>query len=225
MPILEAHMVRLPFRLLADAMVTRRTLLWFTLASAILNGLVTASVGAWIGQKVSTLQTQRQSVGGISTLFYERRIRAGMVVSSIRRGADAEELRQRKRAYDDSFVDWNKSIRQNLFAIREVLGHLDISSFEMDFQELLVRPLSLMDACLTKAYDLQLAGKDGRPELETCRWSELYQLSLDCGASYTNELYKMTRVSFNPLRPRLQPAELSEARARVNRDCTVVPTP
>jgi hypothetical protein len=218
-------MVRLPFRLLTDAMVTRRTLLWFTVVSAILNGLVTASVGAWIGQKVATLQTQRQSVSGISTLYYERRIRAGLVVSSIRRNAEPEELRQRKRAYDDSFVDWNKSIRQNLFAIREVLGHLDISNFEMDFQELLVRPLSLMDACMTKAYDLQLAGKDAKPELDACRWSEVYQLSLDCGASYTNELYKMTRVSFNPLQPRLSPTELSEARARVNRDCTLIPKP
>lgn len=218
-------MVRLPFRLLSDASVTRRVLLSFTLASAILNGLVTASVGAWLGQKYSALQTQRQSVNGISTLFYERRIRAGLVASSVRRNADLDELRQRKRAYDDTFVDWNKSIRLNLFAIREVLGHLDISNFENDFQDLLVRPLSLMDACLTKSYDLQLAGKDGKVELETCRWGELYQLTLDCGAAYTNELYKMTRVSFNPFASRLNQSELSEARQRTLRDCTLMPKP
>ena len=218
-------MVRLPFRLLSEAMVTRRTLFIFTLASAIINGLVTASVGTWLGQKFSALQTQRQSVNAISSIFYERRIRGGMVISSIRRNAELEELRQRKRAYDDSFVDWNKTIRQNLFAIREVLGHLDISTFEEDFQVLIVKPLSLMDACLTKAYDLKMAGQDAKPELDACRWGELYQLSLDCGAAYTNELYKMTRVSFNPFAARLNAAELSNARQRVNKECTLAPTP
>jgi hypothetical protein len=218
-------MVRLPFRLLSDAMVTRRTLLIFTLVSAVINGLVTASVGAWIGQKFTALQTQRQSVNAISSIFYERRIRAGLVMSSIRRNAELDELRQRKRGYDDSFVDWNKTIRQNLFAIREVLGHLDISTFEEDFQVLIVKPLSLMDACLTKAYDLKMAGQDAKPEMDACRWSELYQLSLDCGAAYTNELYKMTRVSFNPFAPRLSVVELSNARQLVNKTCTLMPAP
>ncbi len=63
-----------------------------------INGLVTASVGAWLAQKYSAAQTRRQSINAISALYYDRRIKAGMVVSAIRRNADLDELRYRKRS-------------------------------------------------------------------------------------------------------------------------------
>jgi hypothetical protein len=218
-------MAKLPFALLRDATITRRTLLLFTLASAVINGLVTASVGAWLAQKYSAIQSQRQSINAISGMYYDRRIKAGMVASSLRRAADLDELKQRKRSYDESFVDWNRNIRQNLFAIREVLGDKDITTFEDDFQDLLVRPLSLLDACLTKAYDKRVLGLDGLQELADCKWTDLYQHALDCGAAYTNELYKMTRVSLAPWGNRLGVAELSLARQRFSKDCSLVPKP
>jgi hypothetical protein len=218
-------MVRMPFALLRDASITRQTLFLFTLASAVINGLVTASVGAWLAQKYSAIQTQRHSINAISGMYYERRIKAGMVASSLRRAAEVDEVRQRKRSYDESFVDWNRNIRQNLFAIREVLGDREVTTFEEDFQELLVRPLSLIDACLTKAYDKRIAGQDPLTDLADCKWTELYQLTLDCGAAYTNELYKMTRVSFSPWNNRLGVAEMSQARQRFNKECSMLPKP
>jgi hypothetical protein len=216
--------MRLSFMKHQDGAFTRQALVMFTIASAVLNGMVTASVGAWLAQKYSAAQMRRQAINGLSSLFYERRIKAGMVVSAIRRGVETEELRFRKRSYNESFVDWNRNIRQNLFAIREVLGDEDTTALEDDFQNLLVGPLAQIDNCLTKAYDLKMTGQDGQAQLDACKMAELYQATLDCGASFTNELYKMTRISFLPFAG-TDARERSLARQRINRDCVRLPPP
>ena len=217
-------MVRLPFGLLRDAAMTRRVLLMFTLLSAGINGLVTASVGAWLAQKYSTSQQRREAVGGLSTLLYERRIRAGLVVSSLRRGADLDEVRERKRGYDGAYVDWNKSVRQNLFAIRKVMGETQFSDLEQDFETLLVAPLAQIDGCLTRAYDRRLKSEDPKPDLEACRMAEIYQLTLACGAAFTTELYKLTRIRLLPFQG-ASGTDRNLARARIHKSCTRAPMP
>ena len=49
-----------------------------------------------------------------------------------------------------------------------------------------------VDRCLTKAYDHKLAGEDVVPMLEAFRMAQLHQFILDCGATFTDELYKLT---------------------------------
>ena len=108
--------------------------------------------------------------------------------------------------------------RQNLFAIRDVMGEGAFTKLEEDFETYLVAPLSKMDNCVTKAYDARIAGQDPRPELETCRMADLYQLTLDCGASFTNEMRKLTRVSLLPF-TKPSEAERAAARARISKSC------
>ncbi len=180
------------------ARLTRRQLITFALVSAAINGVVTASVGAWLAQTYAAYQSRRVSVQNISDLIYERRARAGMVVSAIRRNADTDEVRYRKRAYDEVFVEWNKRIQQNVFQIRELVGERDISEAEKEFQDLIVRPLSHIDTCLTKSYDLRLANADALTVLTDCEMPVLHQMVLDCASAFTNELYKLTRLSFSP---------------------------
>jgi hypothetical protein len=209
--------------LLKAARLTRRQLILFALASAVLNGLVTASIGAWLAQTYARAQQRQEAVKQMSNLIYERRTRAGMVVSSMRRLADTEELRHRKRLYDEVYVDWNKNVRLNLFVIREVMGEKALSAFEQDFEELLIHPMSLIDNCLTKAYDLKLAGTDPLPVLDTCQMPMLHQLVLDCGATFTNEVYKLSRPSFLPaFLPswRSSDEDRTAARARIKKGCT-----
>jgi hypothetical protein len=88
--------------LLRYARLTRRQLIGFALASAAIHGIVTASVGAWLAHAYSSYQNRRQAIETIANLVYERRTRAGMVASAIRRGADVEEIRHRKQAYDEA---------------------------------------------------------------------------------------------------------------------------
>jgi hypothetical protein len=84
--------------LLRQARLSRRQLLLFALVSAVINGIITASVGAWLGQTYAKYQARRQSIESLVHLVYERRTRAGMVASALRRGADIEEVKFRKRA-------------------------------------------------------------------------------------------------------------------------------
>ncbi len=211
--------------LLSHAGLTRRQLIAFALLSAVLNGAITASVGAWLGQTYARYQSRRQSIESIVHLVYERRTRAGMVSSALRRGADLDEVRFRKRAYDEAYVEWNKNIMQNIFAIREVTGEHMISTLEGDFQDNLVAAMSDVDRCLTKAFDARIQGQDPKPILDDCHMGAMHQFVLDCGATFTNELYKLTKLSFAPFK-NAQTGEGREVAAkRIKIACTRPPEP
>jgi hypothetical protein len=201
--------------LLRHARLTRRQLIVFALASAVINGVITASVGAWLAQTYSTYQSRRAAIESIAHLVYERRTRAGMVASSIRRDAEIDEVRQRKQAYDEAYVDWNKNVLLNLFAIREAAGDLNISSLEPVFENHLIAAMADQDRCVTKAYDARIANQDAKAVLEQCRMAALHQYVLDCGATFTNELYKMTEPTFVPFTGQFAKVKaLAEARIR-----------
>ncbi len=205
--------------LLRHARLTRKQIIMFALLSAALNGIITASVGAWLGQTYARYQARRQSIDSIVQLVYERRTRAGMVASALRRGADIDEIRFRKRAYDEAYVAWNTSIMRNIFAIREVTGEHMVSSLEGYFQDQLVASLADIDRCLTKAYDARLANADPKAILDDCRMSKEHQFVLDCGATFTNELYKLSKLSFIPLaKTSTEGREISEQ--RIATSCT-----
>ena len=216
--------------LLEHARLTRKQLIGFALASAVLNGVITASVGAWLGQTYAKYQARRQSIESLVHLVYERRTRAGMVTSALKRGADLDEIRYRKRAYDESYVDWNKNVMQNIFAIREVTGEHLISGLEKYYEDGLVAAMADVDRCLTKAYDLRLANGDPKAEFDKCHMAETHQFVLDCGATFTNELYKLTKLSFIPLATKVgvEGRETSERRIKaacVRTEAKPVPSP
>jgi hypothetical protein len=208
-----------PLRLLREASLTRSNLIVFALITAALNGIVTASVGAWLAQTYSSFQARRASAQSIADLVYERRTRGGMVVSSLRRGAELEELRFRKRAYDEVFVEWNKRIQNNVLQIREMIGAVEATMLEQQMQELLVPALTEMDVCLTKGYDVRLAGQDPLPIIEGCRYAGLHQFTLDCAKGFTDELYRLTRLSFSPI-VGLTRREMEVTSRKVREACT-----
>lgn len=206
--------------LLKYARLTRRQLIVFALASAVLNGIITASVGAWLGQTYTKYQARRQSIESLVHLVYERRTRAGMVASALKRGADIDEIRYRKRAYDESYVSWNKNVMQNIFAIREVTGEHMISGLEKYYEDGLVASMADVDRCLTKAYDMRIANADPKAELDRCRMIDLHQFVLDCGATFTNELYKLTKLSFLPFQEKSGIEGRATSERRIKAACT-----
>ena len=191
-------MSKFGFGLANTAGLGRRQLIAFAIVSAIVNGIVTAGVGAWLAQTYAAYQRKTQSIQLIAELVYERRARAGMVVWAARRNAELDELRYRKRAYDEAYVAWNKRIQNNVFVIREISGEPGVTRIETQFQDMLVPALAETDRCLTAAYDIRLRGADPVPVLDACRMADLHQFTLDCAATITNELSKMTRLSFLP---------------------------
>ncbi len=180
------------------ARLGRRQLIAFAILSAIVNGLVTAGVGAWLAQTYAAYQRKTVAIQSIADLVYERRTRAGMVMWSLKRNADLDELRYRKRVYDEAFVAWNAKTQRNVFTIRDISGQGGVTRLETQFQELLVPGLTATDQCITKAYDLKTKGGDPLPVLTACRMTDLHQFTLDCGATFTNELDRLTRLSFLP---------------------------
>jgi hypothetical protein len=153
----------------------------FALVSAAINGVITASVDAWLAHTYSTHHARRQSIEQISNLLYERRIRAGMVSSAILRKADTEEVRARKQPYDDTFVAWNTHVRRNPSVIRDVMGDGKWSKLEQDFKDSLVASMADVDRCRTEANDARMSGGDGLAVLDGCGMAGLHQFVLDCG--------------------------------------------
>jgi hypothetical protein len=211
-----------PVRLLIEAGLGRHRLIVFAMMTAALNGIVTASVGAWLAQTYTSHQSRRSAIQGIADLLYERRARAGLVVSALRRGAELDELRYRKRAYDDAFVEWNKRIQANLLQIREVIGVEDAAGLEDVLQNGLVPVLTEMDGCLTRGYDVRIGGQDPLPVIEGCRFQVLHQTSLDCAKGLTDELYHLTRLSFMPFSGNSR-RTVAESTARARAACARVP--
>ena len=201
-----------------------RQIIAFAILSAIINGMVTAGVGTWLAQSYASYQKKAAAVQNLADLVYERRTRAGMVMWAIRRNGELDELRYRKRAYDEAFVAWNKKVQYNIFMIRDISGERGVTRLETQFQEMLVPALSELDSCLTKAYDARIAGGDGKPLLDACRMTELYQFTLDCAATFTNEMDRLTRFSFLPFSgPSKELLKATEA--RVDKGCTRVVAP
>jgi hypothetical protein len=210
--------------LLRHARLSRRQLITFALASAMLNGIITASVGAYLAQTYSAYQARRHAIETIANLVYERRTRAGMVASAIRRNADVEEVRHRKQAYDEAYVEWNKNVMLNLFAIREAAGDLKFSALEPLFEDHLIAAMADVDRCVTKAYDARVADGDAKAILESCRMADLHQYVLDCGATFTNELYKLTRLTFIPFTGEFDRTK-ALAETHIRDACREVPKP
>jgi hypothetical protein len=207
-----------PLRLLRESGLMRHNLVVFALLTAVLNGIVTASVGAWLGQTYTNHLARREAVQGLADLVYERRARAGLVVSSLRRNAELDELRHRKRGYDDVFVEWNKRIQNNILQIRDLIGVRDAAGLEEVLQGGLVPALTEMDGCLTRGYDARIAGQDPVPIVEGCQFQMLHQFALDCAKGMTDELFRLTRLSLSPFAGNSR-QEVEEADARARAAC------
>jgi hypothetical protein len=150
-------------------------------------------------------QTRQAAVGGLSKYIYERRVRGEMLLSGLRRHANAptvesrNEVFERKRQYDDAYVNWNTNHQANLLLIRQVLGSNTYSDFEglLEFR-LVSQVFAPLDKCLTEAYDAAARGQDPRPILKACRATEMVQRSLDCGYAITDELFRLSSPTGNP---------------------------
>jgi hypothetical protein len=150
-------------------------------------------------------QTRQAAVGNFSRFIYERRARSELLHSALRRHADAptedsrRELIERKRLYDEAYVNWNASHQANLLLVRQVLGATSYSRFEslVEFR-LVAKTFAPIDSCLTRAYDLAIRAKDPRSTLTDCRATELIQRALDCGYAITDELFKLSGPGGRP---------------------------
>lgn len=165
-----------------------------------LTGIVGAVFSHWLSKRQSEVtrlrvetEARKDAVQKFSRYVYERRARAEMLTSSFRRNAPLDEIRERKKFYDDVYVDWNSNHQANLFLIRDVLQADQYSLFENVVEFVLVGKIfAPLDACLTEAYDTRLKDGDAIKILDQCQARGLLRQALDCGYAITDELYKLS---------------------------------
>ncbi len=140
------------------------------------------------------IRINQLAIQNFSKAIYERRARAELLASSIKRNVSIEEIKYRKTLYDEAFFNWNANHQSNLLLVRKVLGDKEYSEFESMIEfHLVTKIFTPLDSCLTKAYDFRVKeGKNGKAIYANCKGSTLLQQALDCGYALTDELYKLT---------------------------------
>jgi hypothetical protein len=115
------------------------------LVAFVLSGVLGTLFSNWISGRQSEIEqlrlaaeSRKAAVQNLSRYVYERRARAEMLASSFRRGASKDEIRERKKSYDETYVKWNSNHQANLFLVRDVLQEDQYSYFEQVVEFLLV---------------------------------------------------------------------------------------
>ena len=156
----------------SDEEQRRRSLLRHPLVIVVvsfaLSGLLGTAFSQWLSkqaEETARIRTEadarKVAVQNFSRYVYERRARAEMLASSFRRKAPIDEVKERKRLYDDVYVRWNSNHQANLFLIRDVLRSEQYSLLESAVEFTLVGKIfGPLDACLTRAYDSRMSGGD-----------------------------------------------------------------
>lgn len=147
-----------------------------------------------IEQAKEIQRVNQLAVQNLAKSIYERRARAELLASSLKRNISIEEIKIRKAQYDEAYFFWNKDHQANLLLVRGVLGEKQYSDFESLIEFHMVGKIfSPLDTCLTKAYDNRLANQQSSSTiLSECKVSNLLQQALDCGYALTDELFKLT---------------------------------
>lgn len=184
--------------------------LGITLVSFMLMGVL-ATVFSKLLDDLSRVReielTNRQraidSVRTLTDLIYERRARGTFLRSSFDRTASVDEIKQRKRDYDEVELRYNATLQSNFFRIREMFTDDDFGFLKDEIQGGLRTLLVAQDNCLTSAYDEAISVDANQRErvkntLLDCVPGKqpplplvaVEQAILDCAFSYTDALFR-----------------------------------
>lgn len=145
---------------------------------------------------------RQEVVQALARDIYYRRVRSELLASSLRRHSvdptekSMSELIERKKAYDEAYVNWGTSIQSNLLGVRQLLAADAYSDLEDTIEARLVgKGFSPLDRCLTQAYDEAIRSKNPNTTLDMCQVSDILQFILDCAYAITDELFNVTDTS------------------------------
>lgn len=165
---------------------------------AIAVSILTAVVGPFLiasyNDKQRALEHDRvnyelslKSIQEFSRLVDERYTRSTMLASALKRSAPIEEIRERKKQYDEAFVEWGTNLMANAFMIRNISNEPFYSQFEKYIDDGLTRLFRDIDRNLTRAYDNRVQNRPPRAisECKAPSWSqsgcyEVADLGPDC---------------------------------------------
>jgi len=163
----------------------------------ILTGIIGWALTNWYNerQKQNDLSRARFENGttaaqDFARIVYRRYTRATMLYSALLRDAEPDEIRQRKKDYDDAYADWGANLQSNLFVIRKLTGKFEYGALESPVENTLVPAFTYIDTCLTKAYDARLRGQPAIPILRSCNMTDRLKQTLNISYDVTEELFQ-----------------------------------
>jgi hypothetical protein len=181
-------------------------LLRHPLTSIVIGFILTGVLGTYLTQQIASdredtirraeakrvkVEAALSSTQEFSRLIYERQGRATLLLAALHRSANHDELRERKIAYDKSFIDWERNIKANLLTIRTASGWPGYSPFEEVIEGHLIRTYISLDSALTSAYD---ASMRRRPNTNLRRAETLLLVARSCGSKITDSLYSIIPI-------------------------------
>lgn len=178
---------------------------FIALLSFVLSGVIASLIGYGLALRAEAdraAEADRRlriaAARDFAELIGERRTRAALVASALRRRADTDELRHRKRAYDEAYLRWNVRIQSAMLQVRELVDAPDYSRIETVIEErLVVRLLSPADACLTDGYDAAIAGRGGAAAWDGCEGDRLRRQTRICGVAITDAIHALSRATLS----------------------------
>jgi hypothetical protein len=140
-----------------------------TLLGFLLTGVAATAFSKWLDNlsktrefEAASLQRATDSLKSVTEILYERRIRARYVQSSIRRNASIDELKDRKKAYDDIVIRYNTELQSNSFRIREMFRGDNYGIFHKFLLVDITNLFRRLDDCATSAYDAATSSNENK---------------------------------------------------------------
>jgi hypothetical protein len=211
--VIEDEVIRAKVRRLIDEKRPESRLAAFArhpLVLSLVGFLLTWGVGTLLTDNIKAGQLERdraleadrarrtasiQAVNVLSSLIYDRRTRAELVLSAARRGAAPQELAARKAAYDSAYVTWNKNLQATLLGVRDIVGEKEYTDFESYVEFGLTPWFRDLDRLVTEAYDRRIGANVGPDSTAREEARHDLQSSLDCAYTITNALWIIAATS------------------------------
>jgi hypothetical protein len=155
----------------------------------------------------AALAARQSAIAHLARLVHERQARAALLIAALRRSDSFDELRERKRSYDETYVAWNANRDAELVALRPVFGTAGaFANFDAQLDFRLTKGIfSPLDGCVSDAYEKRMKGEDAKAALEHCAFGSaettevpamsLVQAAGDCGAAFTDELVRVVAAA------------------------------
>jgi hypothetical protein len=138
---------------------------------------------------------KKQAIQQFSKLNETRKVRAEMMLASLRKHSNDEELKSARQEYDKAYVAWSIERPGMLLLFRELLSSENYQLIESRFKDSLMGKIfNPMRLCLTTAIDLGDNRVAVNKTLEACRIDELLDLSSTCGLALASAVSDLART-------------------------------
>jgi hypothetical protein len=135
------------------------------LVGFLLSGLIGWGLTTCYAQKQSDLaarharyEASNRAISEIAHIMYHRYARSVMLKSSFIREAPLDEIRVRKRDYDEAYVEWVTNVDATLHLMHRISGDAPYEVLKLTVEEEHEHSLDAIDQCLTNAYDYRMQG-------------------------------------------------------------------